>query len=165
MKARLFPVCLLLGAAACGAPAPPPTVDPKAGFSWVDWGGGIYGGWQLVDNAAVALADASPLMLTPGIRCENGRPAPVADTQWVKYTEEMIAVARQLYKLSQTRNQQAVADATGDLADACANCHRAYRDVGGGRGRGRAAGAPGGAGGRAAPGGPAAQGGRCASRA
>ena len=113
------------------APAPKrPANDPSAGFSWVDWGNGIYGGWELVDNAAIALADASPLMLAPGIRCENGRTAPVTDAAWIKYTEEMIAVARQLYKLSQTKNQEAVSDATGDLSDACANCHRAYRDVG-----------------------------------
>jgi mono/diheme cytochrome c family protein len=118
-----------------GAPAPPPAPDAQSGgFSWVDWGAGIYGGWQLVDNAAIALADASPLMLTPGIRCENGRPAPVTDAAWIKYTEEMIAVARKTYQASQSRKQEAVAEATGDLADACANCHRAYRDV---RGPGR----------------------------
>ena len=120
------------------APAPKRTNSAAQGFSWVDWGAGIYGGWELVDNAAIALADASPLMLTPGIRCENGRTAPVTDAAWIKYTEEMIAVSRNLYKLSQTRNQEAVSDATGDLADACANCHSAYRDVFAGRGRGAA---------------------------
>ena len=120
------------------APAPKRTNSADQGFSWVDWGAGIYGGWELVDNAAIALADASPLMLTPGIRCENGRTAPVTDAAWIKYTEEMIAVSRNLYKLSQTRNQEAVSDATGDLADACANCHSAYRDVFAGRGRGAA---------------------------
>jgi hypothetical protein len=106
----------------------------------VNWGSGIYSGWELVDYAAAALADASPLMLVPGLRCENGRAAPIADREWIRYTEEMIAVSRTLYALSQTRNQEAVSDATGDLSDACANCHRAYRDVGapGGRGRGGA---------------------------
>jgi cytochrome c5 len=124
-----------------GVPAPPPSAAPPSapgaqtgGFSWVDWGAGIYGGWQLVDNAAIALADASPLMLTPGIRCENGRPAPVTDADWIKFTEQMIAVARKTYQASQSRKQEAVSEATGDLADACANCHRAYRDV---RGPGR----------------------------
>jgi mono/diheme cytochrome c family protein len=113
-----------------GAPAPKPSADAQAnGFSWVDWGAGIYGGWQLVDNAAIALADVSPLMLTPGLRCENGRPAPVTDPDWIKFTEEMIAVSKKTYQISQTRNQEAVSDATGDLADACAACHRAYRDV------------------------------------
>ena len=66
-----------------------------------------------MDNAALALADASPLMLAPGIRCENGRLAPVTDPDWIKFTEEMIAVSRRVYRLSQTRNQEAVAEATG----------------------------------------------------
>jgi hypothetical protein len=113
-----------------GAPAPPPSPDAQAnGFSWVDWGAGIYGGWQLVDNAAIALADVSPLLLTPGLRCENGRSAPVTDADWIKFTEQMIAVAKQTYRVSQTRNQEAVSDATGDLADACAACHQAYREA------------------------------------
>jgi len=113
-----------------GAPAPKPSPDAQAnGFSWVDWGAGIYGGWQLVDNAAIALADVSPLMLTPGLKCENGRPAPVTDPDWIKFTEEMIHISKQTLKAAQTRNQEMVSDATGDLADACAACHRAYRDV------------------------------------
>lgn len=119
------------------APAPPPSSNAQdRGFSFVDWGAGIYGGWQLVDNAAIALADASPLMLTPGIRCENGRLAPVNDPDWIKFTEQMMAVARQTYKAAQTRSQDTVSEATGDLSDACAACHQAYRDV---RGRGRGA--------------------------
>jgi quinoprotein glucose dehydrogenase len=111
-------------------PVKPPTGDaPATGFSFVDWGAGIYGGWQLVDNAAIALADASPLMLVPGMRCENGRPAPVTDADWIRFTEDMIAVARKTYQASQSRSQDAVSEATGDLSDACAACHRAYRDV------------------------------------
>lgn len=116
-----------------GAPAPPPSANQTGGFSFVDWGAGIYGGWELVDNAALALADAAPLMLVPGIRCENGRLAPVTEPDWIKYTEEMLAVARRMYRLSQTRNQEAVAEATGDLSDSCAACHGAYRES---RGRG-----------------------------
>ena len=114
---------------------PKPTAGggQTGGFSFVEWGAGIYGGWELVDNAAIALADASPLMLTPGIRCENGRLAPVNDPDWIKFTEQMMAVARKTYQASQTRKQDAVSEATGDLSDACAACHQAYRDV---RGRG-----------------------------
>jgi cytochrome c2 len=113
-----------------GAPAPPPQAGAQAsGFSFVEWGAGIYPGWQLVDNAAIALADASPQMLTPGIRCENGRLAPVTERDWIKFTEELIAVARKTYRASQSRSQEAVSDATGDLADACANCHQVYRDI------------------------------------
>jgi len=117
-------------------PQPAAGGGQTGGFSFVEWGAGIYGGWELVDNAAIALADASPLMLTPGIRCENGRLAPVTEPDWIKYTEEMIAVARKTYQASQSRKQDAVSEATGDLSDACAACHQAYRDV---RVRGRAA--------------------------
>ena len=113
-----------------GEKAPPQSSDSQAnGFSWATWGAGIYTGWQVVDNAAVALADVSPLLLTPGLRCENGRLAPVTDPDWIKFTERMIEVSKQTYRVSQSRNQEAVSDATGDLSDACAACHQAYRDV------------------------------------
>jgi mono/diheme cytochrome c family protein len=112
------------------APVKPVTAEQQAnGFSWVDWGAGIYGGWQLVDNAAIALADISPIMLNPELRCENGKPAPVTDPDWIKFTEQMITVAKNTYRVAQSRNQEAVSDATGDLSDTCAACHQVYRDV------------------------------------
>jgi mono/diheme cytochrome c family protein len=115
-------------------PPPPPTAQ-GVGTSVFEWGMGIYTGWPVVENAAVALADASLLMLAPGLRCENGRLAPITDAEWIRFTDQMIAVAKRTYRLAQTRSQDAVSEATGDLSDACAACHRAYRDVGG-RGRG-----------------------------
>jgi quinoprotein glucose dehydrogenase len=133
-----------------GAPRGPNNVQAGA-TTYFDWGMGIYTGWQVVDNAAIALADISPLMLNPGLRCENGQPAPVTDPDWIKFTEQMIAMSKQIYRLSQTRNQEAVSDATGDLSDACAACHSAYRDV---RGRGAAPN----------PGNPQANASRCLSR-
>ena len=36
----------------------------------------VYQGWMLVDIAAVALVESAPLLLTPGRRCENGKPVP-----------------------------------------------------------------------------------------
>src|SRR5687768_5564735 len=132
---------------AAPVPPPPPTAQ-GVGTSVFEWGMAIYAGWPVVENAAAALADASPLMLTPGLRCENGNLAPVNDADWIRFTEDTIAVAKRTLRLSQTRNQDAVSEITGDLSDACAACHQAYRDVGRGRG--------------AAPG--AAGAGRCASR-
>jgi hypothetical protein len=121
--------------------APPPAPSPSTPATMFDWGMGIYTGWQVVDNAAIALADVSPLLLAKNLKCENGRPAPVDDPEWIKFTNEMVAVSKQVLKIAQTRKQDAVSEATGDLSDACAACHRAYRDVGG-RGRGAAPGAP-----------------------
>lgn len=110
------------------APAENSGSDSASGFSFVDWGAGIYTGWEIIDNAAIALMEASPLMLRPGRRCENGRPVPVDDPEWVDMTAEMIAAAREAYRASQLRSQEAVSEATGRLSDACFSCHRAYRD-------------------------------------
>ena len=118
------------------APVPPP--DPAAqgaGFSVFEWGQGIYTGWAVIENAAAALADASPWLLTPGLRCENGRTAPVTEPDWIRFTQQMASVAKRGYRLSQSKNQDAVSEWTGDLSDACLACHSVYRDVGG-RGRG-----------------------------
>jgi mono/diheme cytochrome c family protein len=132
MRGIFFPNSNLIFTVQTNDPAAKPEkVDASTqskGFSWIDWGAGIYGGWELVDNAALALADASPLMLVP-MRCENGRQAPVTEPDWIKFTEQLIDVSRRIYKISQTRNQEAVSDATGDLSDACAACHGAYRDI------------------------------------
>jgi mono/diheme cytochrome c family protein len=101
-------------------------------FSWVDWGVGIYPGWELVDNAALAIAEAAPRFLTPGRRCENGRPVPVDRPDWIKFTQELVSAAQAAYRASQMRSQEAVSDATGQLSDACFNCHIVYRDKAGG---------------------------------
>jgi len=111
-----------------GAPRKAEAEGTNAGFSWTTWGSGLYSGWQIVDYAALALAESAPLLLTPGRRCQNGRPVPVDRPDWIKYTQEMAEVGREAYRISQTRNQQAVSDFTEKLADTCFQCHRVYRD-------------------------------------
>src|SRR5947207_15991689 len=46
-------------------------------FDYVDWGATIYPGWLAVDQAAVAITETAPLLLTPGRRCQNGKPVPI----------------------------------------------------------------------------------------
>ena len=106
--------------------------DATDNFSWVEWGAGIYSGWQIVDYAAIALADAAPLFLTPGRRCENGRPVPVDRADWIQYTEDMVEAGKAAYRASQTRDQEAVSEVTNLIAEACFNCHEVYRDKPGG---------------------------------
>jgi len=103
----------------------------QTAFSWADWGAGIYSGWEMVDYAAIALADAAPLILTPR-RCENGKPAPVDRPDWIKFTQGVADAGRAAYKASQSRNRDAVIEATNQLADACLACHEVYRDKPGG---------------------------------
>jgi mono/diheme cytochrome c family protein len=132
-------------------PKPPPSRPD--GLTVFDWGQLIYTGWPVVENAATALADASALMLAPGLRCENGRLAPNTEPDWIRFTDQMVAVARRTYRLAQTRDKDAVSEYTTDLSEACAACHRVYGEVGG-RGRGRGQATP--------PGGPASA--RCTHR-
>src|SRR5262245_46759379 len=42
-----------------------------ANFDWMEWGRALYGGWEDIDYAAVALAEVSPLLLIPGRTCQN----------------------------------------------------------------------------------------------
>jgi len=102
------------------------------GFSWVDWGAGIYSGWELVDYAAIALAESASLLLTQGRRCENGKPVPVERVDWIQYTAELADAGRAAYKAAQTRNKEAVGEVTNQIADACLHCHEVYRDKPGG---------------------------------
>ena len=67
-------------------------------------------------------------MLTPGRRCENGRPVPVDRPDWIKFTQGLVDAGKAAYKASQSRNQDAVIEATNEVADSCLQCHRAYRD-------------------------------------
>ena len=106
--------------------------DLSASFSWVDWGAGIYSGWELVDYASIALAESAPLLLMSGRRCENGKPVPVGNADWVRFTQELVVAGQAAYQASQSRNRDAVIEVTNQIADACLHCHEVYRDKPGG---------------------------------
>jgi hypothetical protein len=131
MRGVLFPSANMIFNVQRYDPATPPkpnNLSKEGGFSWVDWGAGVYTGWELVDYAAVALGETAPLMLTQGRRCENGRPVPITDPDWIKFTVELQETAKAVYAAAQTRNQEKVSDITERLADMCLHCHQAYRD-------------------------------------
>ena len=90
--------------------------------------GNVYEPWQIVDAAAIAIAESGPMLMTPGRRCENGKPAPVDRADWQQYVQGLVDAGRAAYKASQTRDQATVAEVTNVISDACANCHRVYRD-------------------------------------
>jgi hypothetical protein len=88
---------------------------------------GTYSGWEVVENAAIALTDSVDLMLTPGRMCQNGRPAPVREPEFQKFAQDMRAAGLTVLKAARAKNQEKVSDATNDLADACSGCHQVYR--------------------------------------
>ena len=90
--------------------------------------GDVYDAWMVVDAAAISIAEAGPLLMTRGRRCENGKPVPVDRADWQQYVRGLVEVGRAAYRASQTRDQAMVSDVTNQISDACANCHRVYRD-------------------------------------
>lgn len=121
-----------------------PSSDKPGGITIFDQGLMTYTGWLAVENAATALADASTLLLQPGLRCMNGQPAPVAEPDWIRFTDRTAAAARRMYRLAQMRDKDAISEFTLELSNSCNACHSVYRiDGGRGRGRGGANAAPG----------------------
>ena len=105
-------------------------------FDYAEWGTGVYTGWLAVDQAAVAITETAPLLLTPGRRCQNGKPVPVDAADWKQYVAALADVGKLAYQASKARNFEAFTDITEKLNDACANCHKVYRDKGGTEGSG-----------------------------
>lgn len=96
----------------------------------------FYGGWLAVDQAAIAIVETAPLLLTPGRRCQNGKPVPVDRADWRQYVAALEEVGKLAYRESKARNYPAFVDISEKLNDACANCHKVYRDKGGTEGSG-----------------------------
>jgi mono/diheme cytochrome c family protein len=109
-----------------------------ASFDYVEWSSTVYTGWLAVDQAAVAIAETAPLLLTPGRRCQNGRPVPVDRADWRRYVNQLAEAGKLARRASQARNYGAFAEVSEKLNDACANCHQVYRDKGGTEGSGAA---------------------------
>ena len=106
-----------------------PTKSETGGSATANYGN-AYTGWEVVENAAVALTDSVDLILMAGRSCQNGKPVPVRQADYQKYAREMRAAGLKVLAAARTKDQEKVSDATNDLADACSNCHDAYRNVG-----------------------------------
>ena len=108
----------------------------SAPFDYVDWGATVYPGWLAIDQAAVALTETAPLLSTPGRQCQNGRPVPVDRADWKQYVKDLVDVGKLTRVAAKARNFEAFIDISDKLNDACANCHKVYRDKGGTEGSG-----------------------------
>jgi hypothetical protein len=111
----------------------PPASSP---FDYVEWGSSVYPGWLAVDQAAIAITETAPLFLTPGRRCQNGRPVPVDRADWKQYVAALVEVGKLAHQASRARHYEAFVDISEKLNDTCANCHKVYRDKGGTEGSG-----------------------------
>jgi cytochrome c' len=88
----------------------------------------VYAGWAGVETSALALAEIAPILLTPRL-CSNGQPAPVEREDWKQAVQGLVAAGEAAQKAARTKNLDAMVEASGTLAGACAACHDIYRDV------------------------------------
>ena len=77
--------------------------------------GDVYSPWQVVDAAAISIAEIGPRADAAGRRCENGKPVPVDRADWKQYVQGVVDAGRAAYRASQTRSQDAVSDATNSF--------------------------------------------------
>lgn len=90
---------------------------------------GVYGGWQAVENAALALQETANLIMIPGRKCENGKDVPVNQEDFRKWAANLADAGAAALKAAQSKNLDAMVDVSGTVSDACAMCHEKYRDT------------------------------------
>ena len=127
MRGILFPNSNILFDVQSIDPDNPPPVAAGGGATATF--SGIYAGWQVVENAAIALGEAANLITIPGRLCENGRPVPLGQADWGVFVAGLKDAADVMLVAARARDREAASDATNDLADACYFCHEAYRDA------------------------------------
>jgi hypothetical protein len=129
MRAILFPNSnIIFNVQSQDPAAPKPAYEPGGGgFSWVDWGAGIYTGWEVVENAGIALEEVTDLVTKPGRVCTNGRPVPLEQADFVAGIQRLREVARDVQAAARAQDQEQVIELTTRLAEACYRCHQVHR--------------------------------------
>ena len=109
--------------------------DPGAARDPAAVGGGatatfknVYGGWQEVENSALALSEAANLILVPGRLCENGRPVPIDQADFRAAAEGLAEAGRAAYKAAQSKSMDEMVTVSETVSAACSKCHEPYRD-------------------------------------
>ena len=106
------------------APKPPSEVGRGAAAAYAR----VYGGWQQVENSALAIAESANLMLIPGRSCANGRPVPLDQADFQQFAKGLADAGLAAYRAAQTKSLDAMVRVSGVVAKACAACHEVYRD-------------------------------------
>jgi hypothetical protein len=130
MRGIYFPNANLIFDVQQNDPAAPKKKAEAGSGSATSTYGNAYTGWEIVENAAVALTDGVDLILEPGRLCQNGKPVPVQQADFRKFADGMRKAGLAVLAAAHTKSQEKVSDATNDLADACSSCHEVYRDKG-----------------------------------
>ena len=111
-----------------GAPKKPADIKGGAADASTTYAS-TYGGWQQVENSAMAIAETANLVMIPGRKCENGLPVPLNDELFKKGAKGLADAGLAAYKAAKSKNLDAMVEVSGTISDACLVCHEKYRDV------------------------------------
>ena len=87
-----------------------------------------FGGWQAVENAALALAESANLLSIPGRTCSNGVAVPVKDPAWAAFVQQVRDAGMKAYAAAQAKDLDKAIAVSEPLNASCAGCHRRFRD-------------------------------------
>lgn len=103
-------------------------VDPADAAAAAHPFAGTYGGWQSVENAAIALSEAANLVSLPGRTCQNGKPVPLEDDVFQNGLKALRETSAEAYQIAQAKDMSKIVDLSDKLTRACSTCHDVYRD-------------------------------------
>jgi hypothetical protein len=106
MRGIYFPNANLIFDVQQNDPAAPKKKSGETGGSATDTYSGAYSGWEVVENAAVALSDGVDLILTPGRLCQNGKPVPGQRADFQKFAQAMRKAGLEVLQAAHTKNQE-----------------------------------------------------------
>ena len=124
MRGMLFHSSNLIFATQSGDPSNPKAPLQASSGTYAR----VYTGWQVVENAAVALAESADLLLKPGRLCGNGRPVPLDRADYREFVQGLRAAGQVALKAAQSKSVDNMIEAAGTVSEACENCHNVYRD-------------------------------------
>lgn len=108
-----------------GAAKPIPGTDPSLATDPLH---STFGGWQAVENAALALAESANLLMIPGRMCANGVPVPVDHSDWRRFVQELRDASMKAYKTAQAKDLDGMIEVADVMTTACGGCHRKWRE-------------------------------------
>lgn len=88
----------------------------------------VYGGWEAIENASIALYESANLIQLPGRTCQNGKPVPLGEDAFQNGLRVLRETSLYAYTVAQAKDRDAILDMTEKLSAACATCHDVYRD-------------------------------------
>ena len=87
-----------------------------------------FGGWQAIENAALALAESANLLSIAGRKCSNGVPVPTTDPGWGMFLQQLRDASMAAYKAAQAKDQDKMIELADTVNASCSGCHRKWRD-------------------------------------